>query len=320
MLPLRLFSRSGGNTGPWTAICFHPSRLDLASLRPATGEGPPVLDMLESFERGHDDADALLRLRRKFALQKRRCTTLLQTSEYQLLQLETPAATDPAARMDLIRARVQEMTDTPAAHATVDAFDIPADALAPGRPKNSYAVVAGNAAIAPKVQQFHHAGINLRAIDIPEMSQRNLATLCEQPNRALAFLTFDENGGLLTFTANGELFMFRRVDIPLPALLTDDLDRRSTLYDRVGLEVQRSLDNFDRQYGGFLPLSRLVIGPQPESTPLQGYLKDYLAIDVAAPDLGDLIDISAVPELRDPARQAQSLQVIGAALRDGGAA
>jgi MSHA biogenesis protein MshI len=98
------------------------------------------------------------------------------------------------------------------------------------------------------------------------------------------------------------------------------MDRRSSLYDRIGLEVQRSLDNYDRQYGGFLPLSRLVIAPQPEAMPLQGYLKDYLGIPVDTVDLSDLMDISAVPALKDPARQSQSLLCLGAALRDEAAA
>lgn len=294
--------------------------MDLARVRHGVGGQKPVLELFESFTSGKDELDALKRLRKQFALQKARCTTLLQPAEYQVLQVETPAVTDPAERMEVFRTRLQDMIETPITHVTLDIFDIPTDAHAPGRTKNSYAVVAGNAGIAPKVQLFHNAGVNLKAIDIPELAQRNLARFCEQENRALAFLSFDETGGLLTFTANGELFMVRRIDITLTALLTDDMDRRSTLFDRIGLEVQRSLDHFDRQYGGFLPLSRLVIGPQPDATPLQGYLKDYLAIAIDVIDLADLIDISGIPELRDAGRQAQCLQAVGAALRDEGVA
>jgi MSHA biogenesis protein MshI len=301
-------------------LCVQPGRFEVARVS-RNADGKPKLELFETFDRGQDELDGLKRLRKALALQKARCTTLLQPSEYQLLQLETPVAASPDERMEALRARVQEMIETPIVHVTFDAFDIPTETLAPGRPRNSYAVVAGNAGVAPKVQSFHRAGIGLKAIDIPEMAQRNIAALCEeQPNRALGFLAFDESGGLLTFSANGELYMFRRIDITLTALLTDDMDRRSTLFDRVGLELQRSLDNFDRQYGGFLPLSRLVIGPQPEATPLQGYLKDYLGIKVDTVDLADLIDISAIPELRDPGRQAQGLQAIGAALREEAAA
>ncbi len=310
---LRL-QRSSQSGGKWCSVIAHQASIDVA----AVGERSDgyVLLSCTSFARSTDDTDALKRLRKQFGLNKARCTTLLQPSEFQLLQLETPATNNPAERAEALRARVGEMIDTPVAHVTLDAFDIPADAFPAGRPRQSYAVVAGNAAIAPKVALFHRAGINLKAIDIPEMAQRNIARLCEQEKRALAFLAFDEAGGLLTFTAGGELFMFRRVDITLPALLTDDMDRRSTLYDRIGLEVQRSLDNYDRQFGGYLPLARLVIGPQPDAEPLQGFLRDYLAITVDTVNLADLMDISTVPELRDLGRQAQCLQAIGAALRE----
>lgn len=302
------------------ALCIHASTIDLAQVRRGKGGEKPVVEMYAIADRSKDDLDGLRRLRKKYALQKGRCTTLLAAGDYQLLQIDTPAAAERDERMEIVRTRVQEMTDTPMAHVTVDVFDIPTEALSPGRARNSYAVVAGNAAVAPKVQVFHGAGINLKAIDVPEMAQRNIAALCEQSNRAVAFLAFDESGGLLTFTANGELFMFRRIDVTLPALQTEDLDRRSTLFDRIGLEVQRSMDNFDRQFGGFLPVARLVIGPQPEAEPLQGYLTDYLAIKIDIVDLAELLDISAIPELTDQGKQARALQAIGAALRDEGAA
>ena len=304
----------GNSTKPsaWSALCAYPGRFDIARIN-AGGERLRV-ELLESYERGKDELEALKRLRKRFDLHRARATTLLSAADYQLLQIESPNATDPAERLELVRARVQDMIDTPVAHVTLDTLEIPTQELAPGRPRNAYAVVAGNAVIAPKVGMFHAAGIALKAIDIPEMAQRNIAALCEQPSRGLALLAFGESDGLLTFTCNGELYMSRRIEVGLSQLLTNDLDRRSTLYDRVGLEVQRSLDNFDRQYG-FIPLSRLLLGPQPDATPLQGFLRDYLSITVDVLDLAEILDCEAVPELRRPERQAQCLLTLGAALR-----
>lgn len=311
MFSLRLPGKSQQSAG-WSALCAYADRLDIARMG-TDGERPRV-ELLESYERGKDEGEALKRLRKKFGLHRARTTTLLSAADYQILQIESPAATDPAERMELVRARVQDMIDTPIAHVTVDAMEIPTQELAPGRPRNAYAVVAGNAAIAPKMRAFHDAGIALKAIDIPEMALRNIATLCEQRNRGLAFLAFGDNDGLLTFTCNGELYMARRIEVGLKQLMTDDLDRRSTLYDRIGLEVQRSLDNFDRQYG-FIPLARLLLGPQPEATPLQGFLGEYLSITVDVLDLADVLDLGAIPELRRSDRQAQCLLTLGAALR-----
>lgn len=309
------FLRSGvAQTADWSAVCLFPDRIDVARVT-RSGERP-VVRAMESYARSGPDVDALKRIGKKYGLGRARCTTLLAGSDYQTLQLEQPATLGPDGSLrDALKDRVGESIDQPIAHVGYDAVTIPTQAQAPGRAQNAYVVIAGNAALAPRVQMFHAANVALRAIDIPEMAQRNVAALCEQKDRALAFLVFNQQEGLLTFTCNGELYMARRVDVGLKDFVIDDLDRRSSVYDRIGLEVQRSLDNFDRQYG-FLPLARLLIGPQPEAAPLQGFLRDYLGIKVETLDLADVLDFPAVPELRKPERQAQCLLSIGAALRD----
>jgi MSHA biogenesis protein MshI len=270
---------------------------------------------MESYERSKGDKAALATLSKRFGLRMAHCTTLLAAGEYQILQVDAPQATEPEERMAELRAKVGGMIDTPVVHATLDTIDIPTAELSPGRPRNAFAVVAGNAAIAPKVVLFHEAGVGLEAIDIPELAQRNIASFCEQPNRGLAFLAFGEQEGLLTFTCNGELYMHRHIEVGLAQLLTDDMERRSGLFDRIGLELQRSLDNFDRTYG-FIPVGRLLLGPQPEAQALQGFLRDYLSMTVDVLDLAEIFDFPAVPELKRPDRQAACLLTLGAALRE----
>src|SRR5205807_9411155 len=86
---------------------------------------------------------------------------------------------------------------------------------------------------------FEGAGVRLAAIDVAEIAQRNLAACYEQPERGLAFLSFDDRGGLLTFTRNGELHALRHLDVGARALgalgsaaprelLIERLDRKST--------------------------------------------------------------------------------------------
>jgi MSHA biogenesis protein MshI len=302
----------------WSAVCLYPGRVDVARVK-RQRDAKPQVEVLESYERAKGDKVALASLGKRFGLKKARCTTLLGSGEYQVLQIDAPQATDPEERKAEIGARLGGMVDMPLAHATIDAVEIPTAELAPGRPKNAYAVVAGNAAIAPKVVLFHEAGVGLAAIDIPELAQRNIAALCEQPNRGLAFLAFGEQDGLLTFTCNGELYLHRHIEIGLAQLLTDDLDRRSSLFDRIGLELQRSLDSFDRTYG-FIPVGRVLLGPYAEAQALQGFLRDYLSMQVDVLDLADVLDFPSVPELKRPERQAQCLLTLGAALREEGGA
>lgn len=308
-----MLKRSIIGSSDWSAVCLYPGRVDVARVR-RVRDARPQVELLESYERGKGDKAALASLGKRFGLKKARCTTLLATGEYQILQIDAPQAAAPEERMAELRARLAGMIDMPVAHATFDVIDIPTAELAPGRQRNAYAVVAGNAAIAPRVVLFHEAGVGLEAIDIPELAQRNIAAFCEQPNRGLAFLTFGEQEGLLTFTCNGELYMHRHIEIGLAQLLTDDMEKRSGLFDRIGLELQRSLDNFDRTYG-FIPVGRLLLGPQPDAQALQGYLGDYLSMPVDVLDLADIFDFPAVPELKRSDRQAQCLPTLGAALR-----
>lgn len=299
--------------GAWVALCASGERFDVVAVQ--RGGRPQVL-WLEAYKRDGDEVDALKRIGRKHKLERQRCTSLLASADYQLLQTEQPAGVEGGAALrEALRARVAEMIDKPIEHVGFDAVSIPTKELAPGRPQQAYVVVAGNAVIAPKVRNFHAAHIGLVAIDVPELAQRNVAALCETENRALAFLAFSEYEGLLTFTCNGELYMTRRIETGLKHLQTDDLERRSNLFDRIGLEVQRSLDNFDRQFG-FLPLARLLLGPQAQALPLQGFLRDYLGITVDVLDLAEVIDFPKVPELRHAELQAQYLLAIGAALRE----
>jgi MSHA biogenesis protein MshI len=121
---------------------------------------------------------------------------------------------------------------------------------------------------------------------------------------------------LLTFSAKGELCMVRRVEVSLQQLLDADDSRRDQLLDRIGLELQRSLDNFDRQFS-FVPVNRLLLTPGPFSEKLKVFLGDYLGMPVDVMDLSSVLDISGVPGLDDPDRQAQCLATIGAALRQG---
>ena len=91
-----------------------------------------------------------------------------------------------------------------------------------------------------------------------------------------------------------------------------DADAR---YDRVALELQRSLDNFDRQFRN-VAVSRLIVSQVPDGARLVEYLGANLAVPVGMLDLERVVDFPGVPELRDPLRQSQCLQLIGAAMRE----
>ncbi|MFC5301502.1 hypothetical protein [Azospira restricta] len=296
------------------AVALSRDRVDLAHVRRDDGRRPRIA-MLESFQRTADTAAALTRLRAAKRLAAYRCTTLLDSGQYQLAQLDAPAV--PAEeRADALRWRLKDMVDFAVDGASIGVVDVPMEGA--GRQPLVYAVAAPESAVAPLMRTFDAAGVPLAVIDIPEFAQRNVAALFEEENRGLAFLHLDENGGLLTITYRGELYALRRVDVSARQLADADSERRTQLLERIMLELQRTLDNFDRQFS-FVSVSGLVVASCPLVPDLQPYLAENLYVPVQAMDLARVCDFDAVPELRAPERQAQCLPAIGAALRTPGA-
>ncbi len=243
-----------------------------------------------------------------------RCSTLLNSGEYQLLQVELPSV--PAAEMkDALRWRIKDMLDYPVESVTLDFLEIPGVSGVAGKSHQGLAVAADNALLGSRMSLFDGAKVHLEAIDIPELAQRNISALFEEENRGLAMLVCDERGVTLTFTFHGELLAVRHTDIPLSQLELAEGDRLHHLFERIGLETQRSLDNFDRLHG-HISVTRLLISPLPGVAGLMDYLSEYLSLPVGEMDLAEVLDISLFPELADPARQVQCLKALGAALRD----
>lgn len=305
-----LFKR---NTQPgWLAIVPGEGRADFVHVRRDTGATPKVL-MAESIECGADYAALLSSLRKPLGLDRRRCAAVLRHGQYQLIQTEAVEGTADEAR-DILRWKLKDQVEFAVDAAAVDFLPIPAG----GRTPQVFAAIAAEAVVRPLVQAFQAARVPLAVIDLPELSQRNLAVLFEEPGRALAALVFDDAEGLLTFTVDGELLVVRHVEVSARQIMAADAERRNALFDRIALDVQRSLDNFDRLYSA-IPLSCLRVATLPGVDGFVDYLRDNLTVPVAAMDLGRVLDLGAVPALLDPVRQFQCLRGIGAALRDAAA-
>lgn len=280
--------------------------------RPAHGR--PQISLCDSYRKEQSDAATLTRLCREFKLDRYRTTTLLAGDEYQMHQLDAPNVS-PEELKDAVRWRVKDLIDYPLEEATVDVLDIPVDRNAPARNHSIYAITARNHAIKTRIQPIVAAQIALEAVDIPELAQRNIAALFEPAGRAVALLAFYGKEGILTFTCGGELYLSRRIEISRAQLLEPDAERRGQIHERIALELQRSLDHFDRQFH-YAPVAKVLLAPLPPECGLLEYLAANTYVPVEGIDLAAVADFPAVPDLKHPERQAQCLQMIGAALRD----
>lgn len=255
---------------------------------------------------------AVEKLAKEFDLDRYQCATLLRPGEYQMLVVEAP--TVPHAELkSAIRWRIKDLLEYHVDDATVDVLDIPPESTQGSRNHSMYAIAARNDVIQERVKTFEKARIPLVAIDIPEIAQRNISALHEIENRGAALLYFNDEFGLLTITCRGELYLARRIDIGLSQILSAEVEAREELFARVVLELQRTFDHFDRQYH-YVPVAKVLLGPEPTETGLHAHLKKNLDIPVEHVNLLERLSFDGQGE---PGAEAQwrLFHLIGASLR-----
>ncbi len=275
-------------------------------------EAKPVVNVATYFP-GRSKTEQLEKAGRELHAANYDCTTVLAGGEYQLLAVESPNV-PPDELKTAVRWRLKDMLDFHVDDATIDVLDIPVDKNSNTRNNlGMFAVAARNSMIEARQEAFTSARLPLSVIDIPEMAQRNISALLEPAGRGLAMLSFGPDGGLLTVTFNAELYLSRRIDVTLEQLLELDHDTKHASFEKISLELQRSLDHFDRQFH-FISVSKLVLAPTGASG-LEEYLSSNLYTPVSTLDLADVFDLSLVPDLVPAAQQQRFFLALGAALR-----
>lgn len=304
-----LFKPRKRGTG-WLAVVFCKNGVHLSKIEPK-GAMPCVV-RCEYHEMRPVSVASLVKLRRAAKIGSSDFITLLAPSEYQMLMVETPNVPDSELKT-AVRWKIKNSLNYHVEDATIDVLPIPVGKPASERVQSVYVIAASNIIVKKRISLFEQAKMDLGVIDIPEMAQRNIASLFEQGDQALALLAFDENGGLLTFTAGGELYLSRFMEITVNQLLDASESLRKQYRERVEFELQRSLDYFDSQFS-HMTVSRVLVCV-PDNTGLVGFLAGVVDAKVERLDLSQVMDISAVPALADSEFVVHALPSLGAALR-----
>jgi MSHA biogenesis protein MshI len=174
-----------------------------------------------------------------------------------------------------------------------------------------YAVSAKNDLIEATIRQCDQAKIPLSVIDIPEPAQRNIAALFEEGERAVGLVYFAEQWGLVTINYRTELYLARRFDIGLQQVAAEASAAEGAL-ERVAVEIQRTLDHFDRQFRS-IPVAKLLIAPTPADTAVATFLKERIGIDAQDIDLREALAFDDAGPDRET--QWRLFHHFGAALR-----
>lgn len=232
---------------------------------------------------------------------------VLNATDYKLRVLDAPNV--PAEELkSAVRWQIQDTLDFHVDDGTVDVLQVPhPEHLSHAR--QIFAVAAKNSLLAEETALAAKVGLNLSIIDILETAQRNLVTRLEKPGRALAVFSFIEMGGLLTLTLDGELCLVRTLGVSQAQLNGTGMEGA---IERLTLEFQRTLDHFDRQFGG-VPVDRLLLVPMEQVDSLQVGLAPNLALPVEVLDLSGVLNVASIPDMK--ALPPACFHAIGAALR-----
>ena len=242
-------------------------------------------------------------------LDRQHCATVLPLGDYQLLIVEAPEV-PPAELRAAIRWRIQDMIDFHIDDAVLDVFDAPASGPADAK-KQLYVVVATSTTVRQHIDRLEQAGVNLEIIDIPELALRNIAARLPEDAEGIVTLYLDQEQCLITLTHEATLYLARNLDIGYRQLQESAASPQS-LCNRLALEIQRSMDYYERQFRQ-APIKTLAIMPVPVMLyGLEDALQQSLGLQTRTLSLGDIVECDPEP---DTETAAHCLIAVGTALR-----
>ncbi|GIX22280.1 MAG: hypothetical protein KatS3mg121_1063 [Gammaproteobacteria bacterium] len=249
---------------------------------------------------------ALADLAEREKLEGAAAVLVMPPERYQLFPLHLPPL--PAEELrEAARFKVRELIDFPLDEAVVDAFELP-EAAQRGGERALWAVVARAGDVGRLVRAVRDAGLDLVAIDIAELALREVAAVFDAEAQGVAVLALHGEDGLLGVYRGEWFYLARRLELGWAALADGD----EATWDRVVLEVQRSLDYYERHVLQPLPARLLVYPGDRLSGEALMYLNAQLSLAVE-PLLPERL-----PEVRvdvEEAADGRGLYAVGAALR-----
>lgn len=236
------------------------------------------------------------------------CNLVLPGSAYQLFLLEAPEVPEEELR-EAIRWRLKDLVTLSMDKVAIDLFLLPRDINRSGK-KMVYVVVTNRDYLLGVIDKIANTGLKLKSIDIAELALRNLAISLVDPqfdSRGVAIARIKRGSGSISVFRGGSLYLSRQFDLPYDGGLLDDLP-----VETLALELQRSLDYYERQLGQALPSVIFVGGENVQEDKLSATLRASLNTPIQHLDFSGAIKI--VAEV-DSGIMQMCLAAAGAALR-----
>lgn len=172
--------------------------------------------------------------------QRKRCSLILRPGQYQLLLTQMPDVAE-LERNSALRWQIKDLLDIPVEQAAIDCFPLPDDAYY-GRKKMTYAAAASKELIGEYAELLEDAGLDLASVQVAEIAMHKLMRRVTNEASGVAMLFLDERRGFVNLCNELNIYQTRGIDVPVD--LSSDL-----AIDTILLEIQRSLDYYERQLG-----------------------------------------------------------------------
>jgi len=254
---------------------------------------------------GWDPKEQLRERVKQLKLTGMRCNVVLPAGSYNLLLVEAPNVPDEELR-DAIRFRVKDMISFPLEDALIDVFPLPADSSRSGR-KMVYAVATQESKVRDIMALIDDVELELAYIDISEMALRNITEKLDVGQRGVAIVRLLQGQATLALMRDGNMYLSRQFDLPYNAGLLDDLPE-----DQLVLELQRSLDYYERQMGQAPPASICLCGDNVTADKVSENFNASVAAQVSVLQLAQSLN---APESLDESLLQLCVTAIGGALR-----
>jgi MSHA biogenesis protein MshI len=288
--------------GGWVGVCVQGSAKD----------GKPRVMACVSNSAETTGVDALEEVARQLPTAGYACAMPLPRGDYQVVVVPEPPVNTAEMERSL-RWTLGSMVDYSMEKANLAWMKIPAAQLEDGQPAQIYAVLARRTVVDEHVAAVGKAGLVLKAVDVPETAQRNLAALLERDGELLALVLAGPNGVTTTFTMRGELCLDRFLEQNMEELRAAGTAAQDGFAQRLASQLARSIDYVHQRWG--VMVGRVVVGPMPQVPGVREQLAAALHLPVEPLNLAPVMDLSSAPDLAKPASQAPFLVALGSALR-----
>ncbi|MEX2205329.1 MAG: hypothetical protein WEF50_03770, partial [Myxococcota bacterium] len=246
------------------------------------------------------------------------CCAVLSPELYSLRQVDPPAVEARELR-EAARWSIKDLVDFSVEDAIVDAFPSPE---VRGRPARLNVVAARRRTLQHHLEILERSGLALVAIDILELTLRNLAELLPSEARGVGILHTLPPLGVLTLSSGGSLWFSRQLETDAEALEAAAEEALSEKLEPGGgaepalqallLDLQRSFDYYEHQLGQVAPAELYLTPSRVGSENLRVWLAKNSSVAVRELDLDALLDS---PVRLDRELAGAVVAPLGAALR-----